>query len=95
MDAPFDVAQEESRSLRWFSRLIVFVLLVLALGGILVSTGGCAAAMPVCQEGKAFIAYAEQIGSFYGFTPAALAQWTDAVRKEAKGECIWKKGEPT
>lgn len=91
MDLPFSESPDEAKERRRFGWLLWLILMMLAA----LILAGCAS-KPMCPEGTAFIGRAEGIGMFYGFTAESLAQWSEAVRMEARGECIWKvKGEPT
>ena len=52
---------------------------------------GCAE-LPSCQKVEAMVLQSQSDGSFYlGFTLETIAQFRDAIRKEALGECAFPK----
>jgi len=82
----------DEKAARRFVGFVVWLLALIAFGAIVAAVEGCATPAP-CKEAEAFIARAEGLGMFYGFTPEALAQWTDTIRKEARGECAFPKSQ--
>lgn len=86
----------EEAQARRFLGFIAWLLCLLVLGAILSAAGGCAA-KPVneCQKVEARVFEFQGAGIFYGFTAEAVTLWVAELQREARGECEFRKGEPT
>ena len=91
---PWDETEEEAGARR-FAGFIAWLLCLVALAVVLVTAGCATKPLPKCPNAGAVVLRTSDGTQFYAFTAEAVVMWTDAIRKEALGECEFKKGEPT
>ena len=49
--------------------------------------------LPPCPQAEAVVLQSIEGGMYIGFTPETAVQWQDAIRREARGECKYRRDE--